>query len=412
MRTVLHSDCNNFYASVECALNPEYKSVPVAVSGNIEDRHGIILAKNQLAKNYGVKTGETIWQAKRKCPDLITLPPHFDLYMEVSKVIKNIYYEYTDRVESFGLDEAWLDVTGSRLIYGDGVKIAYAIKDRIKKEVGITVSVGVSFNKIFAKLGSDYKKPDAVTVITKENFRNLVWKLPASDLLYVGRSTNAHLKNIGIYTIGDIARCPLDILRKNFNKWGDMLYSFANGFDSSPVAPFTLERNIKSISNSTTSPRDLCNNEDVKIIMHIMADSVCRRIREKGLKAKTISVNIKNKNLYSFTRQSTLNRATNVTAEVFDKAMELFTNNYDWEKPVRSVGIALCDLTPDTLSEQMSIFCDESAHDKWESIDGAVDVLKKRFGSFAVLPAILLKDTHLAKINPKEENVIHPVGFF
>lgn len=412
MRTILHSDCNNFYASVESALNPKLKDKAIAVSGNVEERHGIILAKNELAKKYGVKTGEAIWQAKKKCPELITLPPNFELYMEVSKRIKEIYYQYTDRVESFGLDEAWLDVTGSKLLYGDGFQIAETLRERIKKEVGITISVGVSFNKIFAKLGSDLKKPDATTVITKENFKKVVWPLPANYLLYVGRATNAKLKSIGIYTIGSIANCPIEILRTNFYKWGDMLYSFANGYDLSPVAPFDYHSDVKSIGNSTTSMRDLCNNEDIKIIMHILVDSVCRRMREKHFKAKTVTINVRDKNLLTFTRQLTLPRATNVTTEIFDKAMGLFYKNYNWESVIRSIGVSLSDFSADTLSEQISLFQNEQTHIRQESLDTALDSLKEKYGHCAVLPAILLKDLQLAKLNPKEENVIHPVGYF
>ena len=233
-RAILHSDCNGFYASVECLHHPEIRNKPVAVSGDAENRHGIILAKNEIAKKYNIKTGEAIWQAKQKCPDLITVPPHFDLYKRFSKMARRIYSEYTDKIEPFGLDEAWLDVTDNKNM--NGKEIALEINRRIKQELGITVSIGVSFNKIFAKFGSDYKKPDAITEITRENYRDIVWNCPAIDLLYVGRATGRKLESIGIYTIGDIATADVTLLRSYLGKWGDLIYGFANGYDSSTVA--------------------------------------------------------------------------------------------------------------------------------------------------------------------------------
>ena len=278
----------------------------MAVSGNPEKRHGIILAKSEEAKKFGVKTGEAIWQAKKKCPQLITLPPNFSKYVEYSKSVKEIYYKYTDMVESFGLDEAWLDVTGSTRLFGNGYKIAQKIRNRIKKELDITVSIGVSYNKIFAKLGSDYKKPDAVTLINKSNYKHMVWSLPAEDLLYVGSATKKKLNSLGIFTIGQIANTPVDILKKNLGKWGQMLHSFANGNDTSTVALYGETSPVKSIGNSTTSPRDLKDITDVKIIMGVLADSVARRMREQGLSCMLVSITVRDNSLCSFTRQKKL----------------------------------------------------------------------------------------------------------
>ncbi|MBR1534262.1 MAG: DNA polymerase IV, partial [Ruminococcus sp.] len=321
MRTILHSDCNGFYASVECLYNPDIRDKPVAVGGDAEKRHGIILAKNQIAKAYHIKTGEAIWQARQKCPDLVVVPPHFERYMRFSKMCRRIYSDYTDHIENFGLDEAWLDVSGND---AGGEEIAHEIRERIKSELGITVSIGVSFNKIFAKLGSDYKKPDAVTVISRENFREIVWPLPAEDILYVGRSTKKKLNRLGVYTIGDLAAFPLPALRSNFGKWGDVLYTFSNGYDNSPVMHADESSAIKSIGNSTTTVRDLENDEDVKMIFMVLCDSVCRRLREQGAKAGVVAISVRDKELYSFTRQKKLFSATDITEEVLDTAMSLF----------------------------------------------------------------------------------------
>ena len=256
-RIILHSDCNSFYASVECLHHPEIREKPVAVGGDIEQRHGIILAKNQLAKQFHVSTGEAIWRAKQKCPELIVLPPNFPLYLRFSRLARDIYLDYSNRVEPFGLDEAWLDITSSENQKDKGERTAHEIRKRIREELGITVSIGVSYNKIFAKLGSDYRKPDAVTMITKENYRQIAWPLPVSDLLYVGPATKRKLNGFGVHTIGELAQTPVEILRSKFGKIGDILWCFSNGLDSSPVADFQNQPVVKSIGNSTTAPRDL-----------------------------------------------------------------------------------------------------------------------------------------------------------
>jgi len=255
-RVILHSDLNNFYASVECLYNPDLRDKPVAVGGDVEARHGIILAKNYHAKKYGILTGEAIWQAQQKCRDLVVVPPNFKRYMRFSQMARDIYADYTDQCESFGLDECWLDVTGSYRLFGDGKAIADKIRERIKFEMGITASVGVSFNKIFAKLGSDIKKPDATTIISKDNFKDVVWKLPVNELLYVGRATHKKLNRYGIKTIGDLANTELKYLEYWLGKWGCMLWTFANGYDTSPVSNIGAKSLIKSVGNSTTTPRD------------------------------------------------------------------------------------------------------------------------------------------------------------
>lgn len=411
-RTILHSDCNCFYASVECALNPKLKGKAIAISGDPEKRHGIILTKSEEAKRFGVKTGEPIWQAKQKCPHLITLPPNFRKYIEYSKKAKEIYYSYTDMVESFGLDEAWLDVTGSTKLFGNGIEIAQKISNRIKNELDITVSIGVSYNKIFAKLGSDYKKPDAITYIDKDNYKKIVWELPAEDLLYVGKSTKAKLNKLGIFTIGQIANCPINILRSNLGKWGDILHTFANGNDKSAVALYNQQSSVKSISNSTTTPRDLKNIEDVKIVMSVIADSVARRLREQGLMCNVVGISVRDSKLCTFTRQRHLTASTDITCEILNTAMELVKDNCNFATSIRSIGITAYDLVSKANGMQLSIFDDNTKRLRKEALDKTTDKLKERYGDYIVMPALMLKDTALSSFNPKADHTVHPVGFF
>ena len=411
-RIILHSDCNSFYASVECLHHPEIREKPVAVGGDIEQRHGIILAKNQLAKQFHVSTGEAIWQAKQKCPELIVLPPNFPLYLRFSRLARDIYLDYSNRVEPFGLDEAWLDITSSENQKDKGERTAHEIRKRIREELGITVSIGVSYNKIFAKLGSDYRKPDAVTMITKENYRQIAWPLPVSDLLYVGPATKRKLNGFGVHTIGELAQTPVEILRSKFGKIGDILWCFSNGLDSSPVADFQNQPVVKSIGNSTTAPRDLERDEDVKMILYVLADSVARRLREQGLKGRTIHSSVRDNSLFSFTRQKTLGFYTNLTEEIAGEALSLFREHYQWKRPVRSIGISVSDLEAGTICSQTSLFCDEVKREKVERLDKALDRLKARFGTFAVQPAVLLKDRKLSGFDPKNDHIIHPVGYF
>ena len=408
-RVILHSDCNGFYASVECLHNPKIRNMPVAVSGDAENRHGIILAKNEIAKKYGIKTGEAIWQAKLKCPELVTVPPHFDLYKRFSNMARRIYSDYTDKIESFGLDESWLDVTEN--INGNGFEIACEISSRIKKELGITVSIGVSFNKIFAKFGSDYKKPDAITCITRDNFKNIVWNSPAEDLLYVGRATKRKLNNIGIYTIEDIAKTSPDILRKLLGKWGDLIYGFANGYDSSPVAHMNENSEVKSIGNSTTTPRDMKTFEDVKIVMYVLCDSVCRRMRQQGFMAKTVGISVRDNELNTFNRQQALDDYTNLTKVITDNALRLFKKSYNMQKPLRSIGISVTDFVHDNIPHQMSLLNNEKNILQNEELDKTVDKLKLRFGNYIVRPAVLLADKSLSAFNPKDDHTIHPIGY-
>ena len=413
MRSVLHIDMNACYASIECLYDPSIRNLPVAVGGDVEARHGIILAKNQIAKRFGVKTGEVLWQAKQKCPELHIVPPHFDRYLRFSRMAREIYADYTDLVEPFGLDEVWCDVTGTQKLRERGMEaLANEIRERVKFELGITVSVGASWNKIFAKLGSDYKKPDAVTVFTPENYRDKVWPLPASDLLGVGRATERKLALRGIRTIGDIAAAPPSMLRGFLGKWGLILHDFAAGYDSSPVARAGDEAVIKSIGNSTTTPRDLCCDEDAGIVYWMLCESVAERMRESGFLCRGVQVHIRDNELASFERQLKLESPTCLASTLHEAAMRLLRENWDWHKPLRSIGVRATDLLPASTPVQCSIFEDSERQEKRERLERSVDDLRRRFGHYCVGRAVCVSDPTLRNISPKDEHVIHPVGYF
>lgn len=406
-RTVLHIDCNKFYASVECLYRPEIRNKPVAVGGNPESRHGIILTKNELASKYHLQVGEPIWKAMQKCPDLVVVPPNYPLYLRFSRLARQIYEDYSEFIEPFGLDECWIDVTGNQQT---GEEIAQEIRQRIKDELGITVSIGVSFNKIFAKLGSDYKKPDAVTVIDRNNYKDIVWQLPCSDLLMVGRSTTKKLLSYGIYTIGDLANADLDFLRSVFGKNGDMLHSFANGYDCSKVKHKDEVTDVKSIGNSTTTPRDLVDDEDVRTVFRVLCESVATRLREQGLKGRTVTIYIRDVNLVSFSRQRKMADNTDVSTEILDTAMNLFLDNYTWQNHIRSIGVSVTDF--DLEAEQFDFARTVENREKLEAIERTMDSLKMRFGNYCIGRACQLKDRGLSHFNPHDEHIIHPVGFF
>ena len=413
MRSVLHIDMNACYASIECLYDPSIRNLPVAVGGDVEARHGIILAKNQIAKRFGVRTGEALWQAKQKCPELHIVPPHFDRYLRFSRMAREIYADYTDLVEPFGLDEVWCDVTGTQKLRERGMEaLANEIRERVKFELGITVSVGASWNKIFAKLGSDYKKPDAVTVFTPENYRDKVWPLPASDLLGVGRATERKLASRGIHTIGDIAAAPPSMLRGILGKWGLILHDFATGYDSSPVARAGDEAVIKSIGNSTTTPRDLCCDEDAGIVYWMLCESVAERMRESGFLCRGVQVHIRDNELASFERQLKLESPTCLASTLHEAAMRLLRENWDWHKPLRSIGVRATDLLPASMPVQCSIFEDSERQEKRERLERSVDDLRRRFGHYCVGRAVCVSDPTLRNISPKDEHVIHPVGYF
>lgn len=407
-RTILHIDCNKFYASVECLHRPEIRNKPVVVGGNEETRHGIVLTGNAIASGYGIKTADPLWKARSKCPELIVVPPNYPLYVRFSNMAKNIYKDYSDFIEPFGLDENWLDVTGDRR---SGQVIAEEIKERIKAELGITVSIGVSWNKIFAKFGSDYKKPDAVTVINKNNYKNIVWKSPCSDLLFVGPATTKKLHAYGIYTIGDLALADMHFLKSLFGKNGEILHSFSNGLDTAPVRHIDDEQAVKSIGNSTTTPRDMVNNNDVKTVFTVLGESVARRMREQGVKGKTVTITLRDKNLHHFTRQGQLKVHSDVSSELIDLAMKIFLENYNWNNPLRSIGITVSDFDLDE-AVQFDLSGSVEKREKLEKLERAVDDIRKRFGNYSVQRASMLADIRLSRFNPHDDHTIHPIGYF
>ncbi|MDY3988797.1 MAG: DNA polymerase IV [Massilioclostridium sp.] len=411
-RTILHLDCDCFYASVELLHRPELRNKPLAVGGDPEQRHGIILAKSYSAKKYGIKTGEALWQAKQKCPDLVIVPPNFKLYMRFSGLIRNILMDYSDQVESFGLDESWIDCTGSVSLLGNRESVAREIQRRVWRELGITVSIGVSWNKVFAKLGSDYKKPCGITVIDKDNYKSLVWPLPVSDLLMVGRATTRKLNQRMISTIGQLAQADPYNLQKWLGKYGLMLHTFANGFDTTPVAQFDSLQIIKSIGNSTTTPRDLETDEDVRLIVFVLAESVARRMREHGFKGRLISINVRDSGLLSFTRQHKIKKYTCLASEIAEEAMRLFRANYHWQSPIRSIGISVSDFEHEaSVLPQLDLFTDESKRIKRENLERTMDSLKHRFGNYSVQRASLLTDPDLTGFDPYSDHTIHPISF-
>lgn len=381
-RTILHCDCNGFYASVECVKNPDLKKVPMAVGGDPEKRHGIILAKNELAKKYNIQTAETIFQAKKKCPELVIVPPHHDMYREYSKRVMNIYMRYTELVESFGLDEAWLDVSESKRLFGDGKTIADELRRTVREETGLTVSVGVSFCKVFAKLGSDYKKPDATTVFSRANWKKYIFPMPAGALLYVGRHTNVKLEKLGIKTIGDLAAVPRGLLEHHFGKAGAMLSIYANGLDESPVRSIYDKEEVKSIGNSITFREDLIGEEAIKKGVYELSDSIASRMRKKGVKCTTVQIQIKDTNFKVISRQRKTEYPTYLAHEIRDTAMELIKSSWNLERPVRMLSVTGCNLiAADAVSEQISFFDDSGEkRQKTEKLERAVDDLRNKFG--------------------------------
>lgn len=410
-RVILHSDMNNCYASIELLHHPELRGRPLAVGGDPEARHGIVLAKDQLAKKAGVKTGMALWEAREVCPEIQFVPPHMDLYLRFSRLAHEIYGEYTDKQEAFGVDESWLDVTDSCSIKGNGMKIAAEISRRIKFELGITVSIGVSWNKIFAKLGSDYKKPDAITEISRENYRHIVWPLPAGELLFVGPATKRKLYDYGIYTIGQLAEADPSILSHRLGKVAYILHVFANGEDQTPVSMENTSAPIKSIGNSTTTPRDLVNESDVAIIIYLLAESVAARLRENHFKGDVVEISVRDKDLYSFIRQHKISMPTNITSEIAAAAMKLFRENYKWKKPIRSMGVRVSDLVLEDCPVQLDLFISQEQREKQHRVDVAVDTIRRRFGFYAIQRGLMYTDRKLAALNAREDNVVHPHGY-
>lgn len=380
-RIILHCDLNNFFASVSLLSNPTLYDMPVAVCGSIEARHGIVLAKNEIAKKYGVKTAEAVWEAKQKCPDLVTLPPDYKKYHEYSRAAQKIYARYTDLIEPFGIDECWLDVTGSTLLFGSGEQIAERLRREVKRELGITISVGVSFNKVFAKLGSDMKKPDAVTVISRENYRQKVWPLPISDLLFVGKRTAEKLNQNGIFTVGDVTKCDDAMLERLLGKAGGQLKCYAMGNDNSPVVPPREDDVPKSIGRTVTPPQDITTPDGVWKIYIGIAEEISEILHAKGLYAATIQVHTRDKNLKTKEYSHTMTNPLNTSILLAREAMKIFEKNYNWDLPLRSVGFRVTNLKGDNVAFQTDIFGENNNDERAEKIENSILNVRKKFGN-------------------------------
>lgn len=420
-RDVLHSDINCCYAQIECQARPELRGKPVVVGGDEEARHGIVLAKNLIAKRAGVKTAMALWEARKACPGLVVVPPDYRLYMDVSRRAREIYYDYTDRVEPFGPDEAWLDVTGTRRCLGlSPAEIAREVSERMVAELGISVSVGVSWNKIFAKFGSDYKKPDAVTVITRENYREVVWQAPVRDLLYVGPATERKLHSSGIDTIGQLACASDELLRNRLGKMGFVLRSFARGQDATEVKPYDRDaadvmREIKSYGNGLTAPRDICDPQSAKAYVWMLAESVAQRMREGRARARTVSVGARAADdLCTRSRQRKLPVATDVTLEVARAAWGLLRElePLDASHPLRGIHVRASDLEPADADLQASLFDPMPRRTEMRELDASVDDLRRRYGNKCVVWGAQLVDGGAAGVDAKADNTVHPVSFF
>lgn len=385
-RCILHCDMDNFYASVELLNFPQYKNMPVAVCGNPESRHGIILAKNQIAKKFGINTAETIYSAKNKCKELICLPPNFHKYKKYSHFINKIYLDYTDLIQPFSIDESWLDVTHSQHLFGSGIEIAQKISNRVKSELGLTISIGISFNKIFAKMGSNYKKPDGITLISKENYQSLLWNLKVSKLFFVGKATAKKLNSIGCKTIGQLANTSPDILYNFIGKHGITLYNYANGFDISPVTGFNSKENAKSISNGITFSRNLKGERDLKTGIAILSDKVARRLRTCNLKASGLKIDIKTPQFTTISRQKQFLVPTNSTYKIQLLALEIINAYWDVTKPIRLLSIAGINLVDENANSQLTIDDIIAPKNlKVAQLDSAVDQIRAKYGNDSIL---------------------------
>ena len=408
-RTILHIDFNNFYASVESSLDPELKKHPIAVCGSQEDRHGIVLAKNYAAKACGVATGEVIWQAKQKCRDLVIVQPHYDEYMKYSRLGREIYERYTDQIEPYGMDEVWADVTGSTRLFGDGEHIAEEIRETVKRELGLTVSIGVSFNKIFAKLGSDMKKPDAVTVIPEETFREKIWDLPAKEMLGVGPSTYRKLVSSGVTTIGRLAEWPMESLVAKFGVRGKDLWLCANGYDHSPVTKRNTEALDKTAGHGMTALQDLESSAEVWPFILELSQEIGHRLMTFRKRACGVAISVKDKDLMSCQWQCPLNIPTQSPSYIAKSAFSLFQKRYDWHKPIRAMTVRAIELASLDKSYQLNMMENASRIDRQEALDYAVDDLRRRFGNNIIRNAVLLNGNtkYPGHDNPK---LIMPTG--
>ena len=396
-QTILHADLNCFYASVEMNEHPELRGKAIAVCGSTENRHGIVLTASYPAKRRGVKTGMANWEARQACPGLICVQPNYETYLHYSGVVRGIYRDYSDRVEPFGMDEAWLSVDAGEGVEKTGLQTAETIRKRVREETGLTVSVGVSFTKIFAKLGSDMKKPDAVTVITRENFRQKVWPLPVQELLYVGRATKRRLQTLNIRTIGDLAGTPPEVLHSNLGKNGLMLWRYARGEDNAAVMPYGYQPPIQSVGHGVTCVKDLETEYEVWLVLLELAQDVGHRLRADALTARGVEITVKDRDLFCRQYQAPLPVATRSPLELAQAGFALFRQRYEWQKPVRALTIRGIRLIPAETPCQLDLFQDFRRHEKRQQLDDAVDEIRRRFGTDAIRAASLMNDLKMAQ---------------
>ena len=412
-RIIFHIDQNCYFASVEMISRPELRNVPMAVAGDAKARHGIILAKNEPAKKYGIKTAEAIWQAQAKCPDLVLVDAHHEKYEFYSKKLREMYSEYTDKVEPFGLDECWLDMTGIVSDYDEAEELALEIRNRVKDEFKLTCSVGISFNKVFAKLGSDYKKPDATTVFTDQNWQEKIWPLPVSDLLFVGKHTADKLAKINVKTIGDLAKTDVEFINRYLGKNGVGLWEYANGLDDAPVAESGYKRTPKSIGNSTTTAEDMTSDRQIERTLHMLSESVAMRLRKHGLKGTVVQITVRDRDLGIYEKQGILYRATDDAKDIYQAARDLFKNSYDWNKGVRSIGVRCNKLVRSDSGEQLSLFAEAQKSERDERLNKAIDDINRRYGTGVIRSAA---EAESASKENKADNIVndpfHPEDAF
>lgn len=403
-RIIIHSDMNSCYASIECSLNPELKGKPVAVGGNEENRHGIILAKSEQAKRFGVKTGEPLWQARQKCPDLIIVEPHFDQYKKFSKAAHEIYLRYTDRIEPMGLDEVWCDLTGSMKIFSSPYVIIDEIRESFKNELGITVSIGLSFNKIFAKLGSDMAKRDAFFEISREKFKSIVWPLSVGSIFGIGKKTAQKLNSYGITTVGQLAKCNESWLRAIFGIMGSEMWLNANGMNTSSVSFADFKEPVKSIGHGITCKADLENDEEVWHVFLSLSQTVTKKLKSESLQAAAVQICVRNNRFETSQFQCPLDESTQSAFLIAKKATELFKENYSWAHPIRALTVRAINLCDENISEQLHFGFDYEKIKKQKIIDDTMLKLREKFGDEAIMNCCLLNESKIPK-NVNEEKV-------
>ncbi len=408
---ILHCDINNCYAQIEEMLFPELRKVPLVVGGSEDDRHGIVLAKNYQAKAYGIKTGEPLVVARKKCPNLVVKQANMKVYLYYANKVKTIYREFTDYVESFGVDEAWCDVTKSQKLFGTGMEIAKQIQDTVWERLGLTISIGISFNKVFAKLGSDMIKPSGLVEITEDNFRDKVWPLPVGDLLMVGQATTTKLRLMKIKTIGDLANTSVQLLTKYLGKQGAMIWGFANGLDGGSVKHQDYKEPPKSIGNSITTKKDMNSFKEAMLVIQVLAESISSRLKEHQLQGNVLSLSFRDNQLQTSTRQIKLLKGTYSSYDLVSCAALLLEKSYDFKRPLRSIGLTVTGLEPIAKYQQIDLFNEWQYKKDISVVEDTMELIRSRFGFYSVMTANRLLDKDLAMINPKGDHVVFPIGF-